>query len=276
MQGRRMTLVVAALCVLAGCGGFGGQDGDGVQESVTPVPVTPVPTEHAHGISEHGVDAPAVASKHRTALAETSYTMRTRIRWRDVNGTTDTETTIHEVEAGGLPFHVTAEYARPRGHDNVTGHELWSDGNRTLLRLETAPGEAEFRPLDSHRVLEYPRAGLIETLFDRLEVRRVRQTTTGATIVKGSLEGVEELRGLTQFRNERRATMSARITPAGYVDRLTIGFDATFLDRYVDVRVVIDVTDVGSTVVDEPDWVENASWNARASTPGEDRGQRRP
>jgi len=51
------------------------------------------------------------------------------------------------------------------------------------------------------------------------------------------------------------------------VGRIAIGFDATVRGDPVDARVTISFTDVGSTTVRKPDWVENASRRSGTSTP---------
>lgn len=269
MSSRSAAVVVAALCLLAGCSGFEAQGDAAGQETVTPAPVPSLPDEHAEGVSEHGVDAPTIASNHEAALANRSYTTRTRIQWQDGNGSTYADTTAHRVAAGGEAFHVTAEYGPLRSDDNRTGHELWSDGNRTLLRLHNGSGEAEYRQLDSPHHVEYPRAHMINTLFRHLQPREVSRTSNGSTVVSGAIEDPDESPGLPRFRDERDATMSARITPDGYVDRVAIGFDATVQEDPVEVRITLDVTEVGSTDVSEPGWTENVSRPHDSQTPTE-------
>lgn len=259
-------LVVAILCVLAGCNGFAEQEDAGVEETITPAPVPTVATESAPEVSENGINAPAIAANHRAALASESYTARTRLRWQNRNGSTFADTTVHRVESGGERYHVTAEYARPQGSANLTEQELWFDGNRTITRVENAAGEEEFQQLDPDPTVEYPRARMISDLFSRLEPGDVRQTSDGATVVRGPLEGVDELRGLSKFRDETNATMAARITPEGYVDRVAIGFDATVQGRPVEARVTIEFINVGSTTVSEPAWVENVTVSPEAPT----------
>jgi hypothetical protein len=259
MARQTLAFVLAVLCVLAGCSGFDGEESTASAETVTPAPVPEVPADPAEGISEHQVDAPVVATNHHRALANTSYTSRTQVQWQVSNNTTYADTTVHRVDAGGQPSHVVAEYGRPRSTDNQTGHELWSDGNRTLLRVETEDGDANYRRLGSTAVVEYPRSRMINSLFARLDPAAVRRTSDGETIVTGRMDDVAHLRGLARFRNERNATMAARVTPSGYVDRVAITFEATYGDAVVDVRLTYDVTDVGSTTVTEPDWVENVT-----------------
>lgn len=269
MDGSASVLVVAVLCVLAGCNGFGGQKADTVEETVTPAPVPTVQNEPVEGISERGINAPTVAVNHRRALDNRSYTTRTRIRWQDKNGSTHDETAVHRVEAGGRRFHVTIEYDRSRSNDNLTRQELWYDGNRTLLRVQNVDGEEVHRRLGPDPAIQYPRARMISALFVRLEPREVSQTSTGDTIVRGPIEAVDELRRLPQFREENNGTMSARISPEGYVKRVAIGFQATVQGRPVDARVTIDFTNVGSTTVSEPGWAENVSSRRATSTPSD-------
>lgn len=257
-------LVVAALCLLAGCSGFVGGQGDaGVDETVTPAPVPTVEAEPAQGVSENGINAAAVGANHHAALADRNYTTRTRIQWRDRNGSASEHETVHRVEDGGRRFHVVATYGLARA-DDVTGHELWHDGDRTVLRLRNASGDDEYRRVAAGTGGQYPRAELMSDVFSRLDVRRVAATANGSTVVSGPVQ-IDDLGGLSQFRDESNATMSARIAPDGHVDRLVIGFDGRAQGGPVDARLVIDVANVGSTTVSEPGWVE--TWRNQRETP---------
>lgn len=267
MARTRWPIVVAGLCLLAGCGGFGGQTDAEVQDTVTPAPVPTVSTDSPQGVSEDGIDARSVAADHWLALNDTSHTARTRVRWWDRNGSTYDDTTVHRVDADGERFHVVADYGRPRGETGRTGHELWYDGNRSVLRVETRDGDTVYRRIDTETTIQYPGASLIRGLFARLRPVDVRHTATRDTIVSGPISGVYGLQGLSQFREERNATMAARIAPEGYVARIVIGFDATVRDRPVEARMTIAFTDVGSTNVTEPDWAENVSSRSETSTP---------
>jgi len=264
---RWTTVVVAGLCVLAGCGGFGGQPDADVEETVTPAPVPSVPTDSPQRASNGGIDADTVAADHWRALNGTSHTARTSVRWRYRNGSTYDETTVHRVGPDREQFLAVADYGRPRGPINRTGHELWYDGERSVFRVESRDGGPVFRLIDTEVAIQYPGTSLIRGLFARLQPVDVRQTALDNTVVTGPVSGVYGLQGLSQFRDERDVTMAAQITPAGYVGRIAIGFDATVRGDPVDARVTISFTDVGSTTVRKPDWVENASRRSGTSTP---------
>jgi|GEM_PF-2785138 len=260
-------ILVAGLCVLAGCGGFGGQPGTEVRDTVTPAPVPTVPTESPESASDGVIDADRIAADHWRALDGRSHTARTSVRWRYRNGSVYDDTTVHRVRPDRERFHVVAVYARPRGAINRTGHELWYDGERSFYRVESQDDGPVFRQLETEVAIQYPGASLIRGLFTRLRPVDVRQTAFGSTVVTGPVSGVYGLQGLSQFRDERNVTMAAHITPDGYVGRIAIGFDAIVRDRPVQAQITIAFTDVGSTRVTEPAWVENVSGQSGTSTP---------
>jgi hypothetical protein len=185
MRGRGVTVGLVLLCVLAGCNGFGGQDATASEETVTPAPVPTVETQPAEGVSEDGINAPAVAANHRAALVDRSYTSRTQIRWQDANGTIYTETTVHRVEAGGQRFHVIAVYARPRGDANLTGHELYHDGNQTFLRVANAAGEEQLQRIEDNPAIEYSGRGR----STNCSCESTRRRSSESTVVTPSSEG---------------------------------------------------------------------------------------
>ncbi len=261
MTKRATTLVVALLCLLAGCGGFGGQTaGATTEESATPAPVPTVATETAVGEAAN-LSALEVARTHRRALDGQSYTRRARVGWEGANGSRVVETTVHRVAADGERFHATADYDATRGSGGQTGQEQWYDGNRTFVRTTYADGTAEHARIPYQPVDSYPRVRLVGALFSRFDVRRVRDAADGSTVVTGRVDGLPRAPTLPAVFDAENASMSARITPAGYVDRLALGFDATPDDRPVHVRFTVDYVDVGSTTVAEPAWVGNATEN---------------
>lgn len=264
---RWTTIVVAGLCVLAGCGGFGGQADPDAPDTVTPAPVPSVPTDSPQTASEGGIDADRIAADHWRALDNRSHTARTSVRWRYRNGSTYDETTVYRVGSDRERFYAVAEYSRPRGSINRTGHELWYDGERSFYRVESRDAGPVFRQIETDVAIQYPGTSLIRGLFARLQSVDVRETATGDTVVRGPISAVYGLQGLSQFRDERDVTMAAQVTPDGYVGRIGIGFDATVRGRPVEGQVTIAFTDVGSTNVREPAWVENVSAKSGTSTP---------
>ncbi|SFR93366.1 hypothetical protein SAMN05216559_1281 [Halomicrobium zhouii] len=260
-------ILVAGLCVLTGCGGFVGQPDADVADTVTPAPVPTVPTDTPQPSSDGGIDADSVAADHWRALDGRSHTARTSVRWRYPNGSTYDDTTVHRVGPDRERFHAVADYGRPRGAINRTGHELWYDGERSFYRVDSRDAGPVFRQIETEVAIQYPGASLIRGLFARLRPVDVRQTALGSTVVTGPVSGVYGLQGLSQFRDERNVTMAAHITPDGYVGRIAIGFDAIVRDRPVEAQLTIAFTDVGSTRVTEPAWVENVSGQSGTSTP---------
>lgn len=264
MTKRATTLVVVLLCLLAGCGGFDGQTaGPATEESATPAPVPAVTTETGDGEASN-LSALDVAQTHRRALDDRSYTRRARVDWEGANGSRVVETTVHRVAADGNRFRATADYDAPRDADDRTGQEQWYDGNRTSVRTAFADGTVEYARIPYQPVDSYPRVRLVGALFSRLDVSSVRDAPDGSTVVTGRVDGLPRAPTLPAVFDAENASMSARITPAGHVDRVALGFDATPDDRPVHVRFTVEYVDVGSTTVEEPAWVGNVTENGTA------------
>ena len=257
-MGRRpLVLAAALLCVLAGCSGPALQESTPVERTLTPAPVPTVAAESTTVPPGERVNLAAVAATHRSVLANHSYTSRMRVRLRAENESTRVDSVVSWVAEGGSPLFVTAEYGFPRGPDNRTGHELWYDGSDALVRV-SHPDRAEYRRLDDD-VVAVPRPSIVRALFFQLDVRRVEEPTDGTTVVSGAVDEIGWLTDLPLVGEARNATMSARVTPAGYVDRIALGYDGTYRGRPARVRVTLSFTHVGETTVPEPAWVDNAT-----------------
>lgn len=263
--------VVILLCVLGGCSAFGGENNP-AGETVTPAPVPTVAPEYASGVSPDGVNGYAVARAHVDAIASSSYTRRTKIRWRTWNGSTYNGSIVHRIAPEGNQFRISAEYAYPRGSADQTGYELWYDGDRTYVRRSFTDGAVEYSRFDYPPDDGYPRPQFIGAIFSRLVPGRVAQASDGATIVGGKIRDVSGLAEMPMFSHEDNGTMTARLSPAGYLDRAAIGFDAIYQGRPVHVRLVVDFADVGSTNVSEPEWMaerQDANDSGSIATPAE-------
>ncbi|PSP44774.1 hypothetical protein BRC68_01565 [Halobacteriales archaeon QH_6_64_20] len=153
-------LVLACVLLLAGCSGFagdgagadggagvepmGGGAGGGSGVNVTPAPVPAVErTESARsvapGVTATGVSDPdSLLSAHRSALAETAYTVRAVVNATYPNGTTyyrSAATT--RVTERRERYYYAGRFARPEGSANaLVRYESWSNG-RVILTAAT-------------------------------------------------------------------------------------------------------------------------------------------
>lgn len=268
MDGSTSLLAVIVLCVLAGCSGIGGQEGPAVEETVTPAPVPTVAADSTTEISEHGIQARAIVADHEAALENRSYTTRTRFRWEYENGSTLVDEITHKVDSVDQQYSLVVTYDQSRGQNDTARHELWSDGDSTLRRDENAVGHERYRREEFDLALQYPRTRILYDLFSVLEAGEITKKADGNTLVRGRLGDVDRIWDLPQLHSVENATMSARITAEGYVERAAIGFNTTRRGEAVDARITIEFTDVGSTDVSEPGWVENAT--SRLGTPTRD------
>lgn len=262
-----LTVVVALLCVLAGCSAIGGQQNGSAAEAetVTPAPVPTISSAPPQGISSDEVDAAVVVANHRAILSGSSYTRRSRVQLSGETGWSTVQTTVYRIAPGDEQFRATADYTRTWGRYNRTSHDVWSDGNRTFIRKSDANGSVDYAQFDYRAIDGFPRSTVLTALFAGLEPRHVTQRGDW-TVVSGSVDYDGRLTELPLFHHDPDGMMTARIASAGYVDRIAVSFDATYRDRPTRVRVTIDFSNVGSTTVAEPTWLTEARANRTNAT----------
>lgn len=264
-MGRRLlSVALAFLCALAGCGGLSGQ---GTTEPTATVTAAPVPTDATETATSGSATFRAndVLRTHRAELRSTSFTVDLRIKWRFSNGSTAADTVVYRVGRLGRQVRATRENGLPHGDDS--GYDLWFDGERAVVRTTDRRNETEFRTFEGDDLVEFPRWQLIAPLLYGFEPHRVDRSADGPTDVAGSIDDLAPSLGL-EPREETTDEMFVRIDRSGYVERVVVTSRAEYDDQRVDARLRIDYGDVGSTDVSEPAWVENATAGGATATDG--------
>lgn len=262
-------VALALLLVTAGCSGVGGTGDDPptvapgldgtptrtVEPTVTP-PATPTadaPLPPGMRGEDDEVDERALYVTHARALEGRSVTWRdqrlrtnatgTVLGWSTRTVRTNGSHQRYEVETGGAD----PAAVRTRG----TTPEYWTNGTVTVSRLVLPDGSAERRRVESGptRTFEYVETGhaVLRGPLTRIDLRYV-----GA--VRGSGTTLYVLSGTTDD-----ARLTVRVASDGVVRSLVHRTRVR-----VDGRVVTSVTrfrtyDVGSTVVERPEWAANAT-----------------
>ena len=271
-------LALVALVLLSGCSSFVGSEGVAGDESpeptVTPAPVpevtpTPDPWPVAPGISGAGVvDVDTLVDAHLRAVRGQSYEFTER------RGTSETSN-------GTVPMsldhraRVESENTYSRWAVNTVGSRLPREANYSQYVVD-GDGFAEVPALGTNRTLRRSirssnatarigseAAAAIRRYLDRSPGR----TTVDSTRVDGQPYYRVESRGgaVTAVVNASNVTISALVSPAGFVRSLDVGYRETRLGDSHRVRYRFAYDRVGTTTVDPPDWVRN--WNRTTPSP---------
>lgn len=255
-----LAALVGTLVVLAGCAGLAGDATRPVEDTVTPAPVPDSETSAAiaPGVTSERVEASVVADRHDRALSGSSFTLRSYLRTRWPDGTTERRTTVRRVAADGERFVVERRYSPPRGVSNRSSGGVWATDDRTVIRTTYRDGSETFLTTSEGSATDPTNARTVAAVLDGLTVRQTNRTGDGALIVAGALSSAADLPAPRARSHPTRATATVRVSPDGYVDRLAVEYDAALRGEQVHVRYAMHVTAVGETTVSRPPWVDRA------------------
>ena len=253
-------LALALLFVLAGCGGLA-SDARTETPRITPVEVPTTsqtsPEFVAPGMTaERLVDAEALQRAHANTLANTSHTFRETVTRRAPNGTVLSRY-VTLVARNGTAVRYRYDSDRADGRQEDWDVDRFAEGERvytarrsgadTVYTVETVGTgrRVPVSPEDYTNSLSRVFALLSITIDET--VRRGDQTRYYLTTA--------DPRDVPPLRN---ATFSGAVTPGGVVDDYQVSYRVSDDGRPVDVTVDVSITDLGTTVVERPDWYERA------------------
>lgn len=251
-------VAVVLVLVLAGCSGAPGQTGTETR-TVTPAPV-PEARGFAPGVTAGGMNISAVLASHKGQLQDRSYTLTTTlsVRNRSTQAVQWRQRSVTRVAAGKTPIAVTTTYSEPLDHDGAVRTDLYYDGS-TTRRSITANGSVSFEQFDHRTSVDPTNANLLGNVFFQLTDVRIRRGDGDATVVSGTLRYPRLLPTPPNVQADGRATVTASIRASGVVDRMVVGYDAGSSARPARVRTTTRITDLGTTTVQRPPWMGNAT-----------------
>lgn len=245
---RLSALCLVLVVALAGCTGGGGGG-----TTTAPGTPTPIDGDAPPGVTATNVDTDALVAAHLDALDNRSYTMTV-----EQSGGESGFSVTTQAAAGRLPALIDVEGQGATQEVYVTtngSYELrQAGGDRTVRRTQenasTIPtGERYIRQALADGNVSY--TGTVER--DGQTLHRVR---AGLPDLNRQIEDAR----VTWFEVQLLVDDSGLVHSLSY--RLTVERDGTESD----LRIGMDVTDVGATTVPEPDWIDDASTDPNATT----------
>lgn len=250
---RARVLAVALLALLAGCNGFAGDDAGAPTSTLTPAPVPTVEPPSTVG-TDHAVPE-RVPARHRSALADTGYTIVETVRVGPAANATFQSRTRVELATDQRSLHFDDEVTTaPAGYE-WRESDIWWNGERTFYRYTWHDGRQRYFHVDGPPTRDLPINGRLHGLFASFSATSVDERGN-ATVLAGPVEAIAVPR-LEAFSAIENATMTARIDGRGVITRMAIGYDAVFRNQTRrHVRWTYNVTAVGSTSPSAPSWRE--------------------
>lgn len=260
---RWRVLAVVALAVLAGCSVFSGNGGGGGDTpTVTPAAVPGEAVPINEGPAGVRLESERIVANHRAVLANDSHVVEEILRVGPADNASFRQRVRITRASGGTPFYVDGDVAV--SHEDYVGRgtDVWWDGEEAHYRYSFSIGQYTYSVDDERPDDRLHVDGRFEPVLDALHANEVRQRRDGVLYVAGVLNDSDAVPRPRRAIAIENATMSLRIRPSGVVDRLAIGYNATYHDlgRHR-VRYSYRVTSVGTATVAPPEWVatENES-----------------
>jgi hypothetical protein len=252
------SLALALIVVLAGCAGFGGGEPT-VDETVSPVPVPTDAPEFSPGIARDNVAAEVVAGTHERRLSETNYTFVSRQRVVGSNGTmwVTNRTRAIANDRGAYSGRIDRRVNEfPLGRF-AAPIEYWGNESVYASRRILSERTSFYGWSRSDETEEFTSLPLIERTLSATRLSVVERPD-GVTLVGSSLRDPAELPSPPYLQNPRNVSLTVVLSERGVISRWRLTYDATLDDRTVRVRRDARLTDIGSTTVRRPDWVDAA------------------
>ena len=267
----RYALLAALAVLLAGCSGIVGSE---TSETVTPAPVPTDEAQYPPGITADRVVAEALVDAHVRSLTTTNYTLTTRQTVRLEDGTVLRQTNQTKAvapDAEAYRGHFAVQSNTFRTGQEASEISYWS--NRSVIatrytslaqrapefRQWSVEGEAPVTDLTDERYLEGYLAGV--------EAEPTRRTADGGVVLVGT-DVRDQSRIVVPIIVEepRNVSLQLRVRYDGVVLAGRVTYDATHNGFPVTVDREMRITDVGSTTVERPPWVANASTRRQSGT----------
>ena len=270
------TLSCVCLVLLAGCNGLGAADAPSAQPTAS-APTTATTTsifEFPPGVTADGVAEPfTLANAHADALADTSYTVRETRSLRYANGTLrsrEVETNRMVAERGVYRYDLVVRGTVEQFYGGTEGAlTYYANGSAVARKTVVGNGNTaygmEYGPsgdlLDPARVYHgTPRnaeriGALLSTVKASVEAGENGTVRIRATELSGGTLTVDG----TTVSNVSNVEFRATVAPSGLVREYRLRFEGTVDGRRVTGLEHVRYSDVGSTTVEEPDWLENAT-----------------
>lgn len=253
-------MVLTLAVSLAGCSGL--VPGEDVRSGGGPEPTpAPVPTDGESlppGVTNDGIVVSSLVDAHERQLEARGYTSISEQQVTGVNGIMWESNHTRQVARGEQAFlgrvgHRVVEF--PLGELPDT-YEYWSNGSVYASR----------RVLTTSSFYGWSRINQQEDIEPSPLLARALRATTVRVIDRESgvlLRGTELRRPATfpnspYLQDPRNVSLSVRVTEGGVVTRWQLAYDATIENQTVRVRRVARISDIGSTTVRRPDWVDTA------------------
>ncbi|KTG09138.1 hypothetical protein AUR64_15185 [Haloprofundus marisrubri] len=260
MPSKLASLAVVSLLLLSGCGGILGNE--------TPTPprenrTNDSPKWLAPGLTSDGVtDAHALASTHRETVMSQSRTAAMETRLTDAeNGSvfSNRSYVVRTTEDDRRLAEWTEHSTNPRFSAFDGSQVFWHDPDVSefAARSETEEGIVRYDYREETPNGLFPDAAYAGRLYSLFSVMNVSIAPETVDRSVHRLEATEQTL-FFEGREIRNVTFTARVDYTGVVRSYEFGYETDVDGTLLRVTERIRVSDIGSTSIERPEWVETA------------------
>jgi len=255
-----VTIGVAVLVVLAGCPST--VDDPPATETVTPVPVPTTEIQYPPGVSESGASGPGLAAAHDRVLEGTNYTLVIRqqiVRLGDNQTLQEIEST-RQVRAGGEVY--TGQYVRLVSRFPIRRPantiDYWSDGEVFAARQSRTGRHTYVEAGEEAPIADIDDAEFVNRSVSALRFDVTKRGEGSVTLRVAGLRDSGAMPTPVFVYDVQNVSGAISVRPDGVVTAVRITYDARLGDERIRVTRRSRVGRLGSTVVERPDWVDEA------------------
>ncbi|RLM44842.1 hypothetical protein DVK00_10335 [Haloarcula sp. Atlit-47R] len=257
---RAVATIVTLALVLAGCSGFVQSDSP---ETVTPVAVPTDGVGYPPGVSDNAVVPSTLASAHARTLATTNYTLITRQRVTDSNGTVLRRTNHTRYVAVNKTTY--AGRFRQNGTELntfTTRIDYWTNGSIVAARYDNRANrrnQVAWPVRDDGPVSDLSERRTIRGVAEAVALSVADRSDGGVALVGTRFTNPDRLRTPLFVSDPHNVSVRLRVNHDGTVSAFRLVFDAERSDQQVRVTQEMRLQHVGSTTVAQPEWVANTT-----------------
>ena len=257
---RAVAAIVTLALVLAGCSGFVQQDSP---ETVTPAAVPTDGVGYPPGVSDDAVVPSTLASVHARTLATTNYTLVTRQRVTDRNGTV--------LRRSNHTRYVAANKTTYAGRFRQNGTELntfttridyWTNGSIVAAQYDervNRRSQVKWSVRDDGPVSDLSERRTIRGIGEAVDLSVADRSDGGVVLVGTRFRNPDRLNTPLFVSDPHNVSVRLRVNHDGTVSALRLAFDAERSDQEVRVTQEMRLRHIGSTTVRRPKWVANTT-----------------
>jgi hypothetical protein len=249
--------VLVVLAVLAGCGGPASDVSD---PTLTPAPV-PTAQQFPPGVSDDGVSASTLVAAHENRLLATNFTATVERRVVDTNGTIARSWRRHRVAAGGEQYfgqynRTFVRFGIRRPVDSVA---YWAGADGFASRFGGDGSATLDWSTDRDRALDLDGSRQLRRSLGVLSVAATERRDDGVVLTATGASNPAALPGPAYVEQRRNVSARLDVRRDGLVTDWRVTYDARLDGRPVRVLTTVRISEVGTTTVPRPDWVDAAS-----------------